>query len=262
MRAAYASGVLAAFEETHVRFDALYGTSAGGALVAWFAAGQARYATETWKYAADRRFFSYRRLLRGGPILDHDRLFRDVYEREHPLNVEAVMRSPAPVIVPVTDADSGAVRYVDVRAGPVLGWLRATGLMPLGLGPAVQLDGRRYVDGGVADPVPVRKAIEDGHRHIVVVANRALGERRHAENSFVVRLIGREYPMLQDLVARHHLLADDVDRLVKGGAEGVRIEVVRPGTPTGVGRFTRDVPRLLRAVEQGRLDGRAFAARR
>ena len=65
MKAAYANGVLSAFEELgHTAWDAIYGTSAGGALAAWFAAGQARHAEKTWEYAADRRILSYRRFLR------------------------------------------------------------------------------------------------------------------------------------------------------------------------------------------------------
>ncbi|MHB8585963.1 MAG: patatin-like phospholipase family protein [Thermoplasmatota archaeon] len=262
MRAAYASGVLAAFESAGYRdFDAIYGTSAGGALVAWFAAGQADYATQTWKYAQDRRFVSYRRVLWGGPIMDHDRLFADVYAREHPLNVAAVQAAPFPVIVTVTDADTGIVEYIDIRKGPVLDWLRATGRMPIGLGPAVLIGGKRYVDGGVVDPLPVERAIADGHRHLIVVANRPPGPRR-AEARIVVNMVARRYPALRDLVASHHEVSNRQSKLLERAPAGVTLDVIRPLRDTGLGRLTRDLSVINAGIAQGRSDGAAWVRSR
>ncbi|MGQ0536336.1 MAG: patatin-like phospholipase family protein [Methanobacteriota archaeon] len=258
MRAAYTNGVLAAFEDRGVGFDAVYGTSAGGALAAWFSAGQARFALETWPFASDRRILSYRRWLRGGPLLDHDALYRIVYEKERPLDVRAVRRARHPVVVTATDADTGEARYQDLRHGPVLDWLRATGRLPMATNPPVLIDGRRWLDGGIIDPVPIGRAIDDGFRDIVLVLTRAWIARK-PESWWLCELIARRYPALRDAVFAHHALHNDAIRLADDPPSGVRIRILRPSTDTRVGRLTRDMRRITAAIEQGRLDGAAFA---
>src|SRR5687768_7933285 len=120
MRGAYSNGVLSAFEEAaYNHWDAIYGTSAGGALAAWYAAGQARYAEETWKYVVDRRILSYRRFLRGGPLLDHEAMLDIIYEKEHPIDQAAIGRATAPIVVTASDVDAGEPHYQDIRTGQV-----------------------------------------------------------------------------------------------------------------------------------------------
>jgi predicted patatin/cPLA2 family phospholipase len=260
MRASYSNGVLAAFEDAGLRrFDAVYGTSAGGALAAWFAAGQARYALGTWAYAHDPRVWSYARwwTLRG-PLLDHDLLFRAVYAKEHPLDVHAVRHAPFAVYVTVTDVESGRARYVDLRRGRVLDWLRATGRLPVGAGSPVEIEGRRWLDGGLADPIPIRRAIDDGAKNIVCVLDEAPG-RRSPEPRLASYLIGRRYPSLRHLVEQHHELHDDAVRVAEHPPRGVEVHLIRPAVPTRVGRLTRDRRRLDLAILQGETDGRAFA---
>lgn len=259
MRAAYAHGVLAAFEESgHRDFDAVYGTSAGGALAAWWSAGQARYAQATWRYAQDRRVLSWRRwLLRRGPLLDHDALFDVVYAKEHPLDVAAVARARHPVVVTVTPVDTGVTEYVDIRRGPVLAWLRATGRLPLGTGPAVEIDGRRYLDGGITDPVPLRRAIADGATDVVLLLNRPEGDRE-AESKAATALVARRYPALRDALLKRHHVYNEAARLASAPPPGVRVRVVRPSRDLGVRRFTRDLRLVEGALAEGRRDGAAF----
>lgn len=262
MRAAYVNGVLAAFEEAGYRsFDAVYGTSAGGALAAWWSARQARFALRTWDYAADPRILSWSRWLTGrGPLLDHDALFRIVYEEEHPLDVRAVSHASHPVVVTVTEAGTGRVRHVDLRPGPVLDWLRATGRLPLAAGPAVRIDGTAFLDGGLADPIPLAEAVRDGHRDIVLVLNDA-GRRRRREPELVARAVGRTYPPLAALVRRHHQLHDEAVAMAEHPPAGVRVRIVRPSRPHGLRRLTRDLDRLHAAIRLGDEDGRRFLER-
>lgn len=259
MRAAYANGVLAAFEDAGFRaFDAVYGTSAGGALAAWWSAGQARYALDTWRYAEDPRILSYRRYLLGrGPLLDHDTLFSVVYEDEHPLDVEAVRSAPHPVVVTVTDADTGEVAYKDVRHGPVLDWLRATGRLPLATGPAVEIEGRRWLDGGLAVPIPIERAYADGAHDVVCVLNNPPAER-DPEPWYVGALVGLRYPAVRALAAEHHRIHNENAAALATPPEGVTVHVVRPSGPLPTGRLTRDPGRIETSIELGLADGARF----
>lgn len=260
MRAAYANGVLAGLEDAGVTFDAVYGTSAGGALAAWFSAGQARYALDTWMYAHDERIMSYRRwLLRQGPLLDHDRLFEVVYEDERPLDVDAILDAEHPVVVTATEVETGEGVYHDLREGDVLDWLRATGRLPLASGPPVEIDGHRYLDGGIAIPIPIEKAIDDGADEVLLVLNRP--ERKsEAESWFLAAIVGQRYPELFDLVRQHAELWNDAVELAKDPPDDVDVSILQPDEYLDLGRLSRDEELLENAIETGLADAEAFLA--
>jgi predicted acylesterase/phospholipase RssA len=54
--------------------------------------------------------------------------------------------------------------------------LRASSCLPVIAGPPVELAGRQFLDGGVAEPVPIRRAITDGATHALVLRTRRADE--------------------------------------------------------------------------------------
>lgn len=261
MKAAYANGVLSAFEAAGMHFDAVYGTSAGGALGAWFSAGQARYAEETWKYASDPRILSYPRWLsRRGPLLDHEALLDIVYVQEHPIDQKAIRACSHPVIVTAVDTRTGKVRYQDLRKGNIIAWLKATGRLPLASGQPVPIGGRLYLDGGIVDPIPARRAIADGHDHLTVVLNTPPGARKR-DNYVISAYTARRYPALRHGILHHHDVKEEALAFLAAPPPGVRIDIVRPTRATGLSRLTRDLATIQTAIEQGRQDGQTHLAR-
>lgn len=257
MKAAYANGVLSAFEEAgQTGWDAVYGTSAGGALAAWFSAGQARYAEKTWDYAADPRILSYKRWARlGGPLLDHEALLEIVYLKEHPIDQEAIHRCKHPVVVTAADVHSGEAVYHDLRRGDVIPWLKATGRLPFASGPPVAIGGHFYLDGGIVDPIPVRHVVESGYDDITLVLNTPKGKRRK-DNAVIAGMAARRYPKLREGIVRHHAIKAEAIAFAESPPEGVRVHVIRPDGPTGVGRLSRDLGLIRAAIDRGRADGK------
>ncbi|HEX2065668.1 MAG TPA: patatin family protein [Candidatus Thermoplasmatota archaeon] len=259
MKACYANGVLSSFEEVgYAPWDAVYGTSAGGALAAWYSAGQARYPERTWDYAADRRILSYRRALtRRGPLLDHDALLEIIYERERPIDQEALRRCRWPVIVTAVDIHSGATVYKDIRRGPIIPWLKATGRLPFAAGEPVDIEGRQYLDGGIGDPIPVYKAVEDGARDVTLVLNTPPGPRRK-DNPALARWTARKYPALRKGIVHHQELKQAAIHYAEDPPKGVQVRIIRPDGPTGLHRLSRDLDAIREGLRRGRADGRSF----
>lgn len=262
MKAAYANGVLSAFEEAdYAPWDAVVGTSAGGALAAWYSAGQARWAESTWAYAADPRILNYRRAaLRRGPLLDHEALLEIVYRTEHPLDVDAVRAAPWPVIVTACDVDTGEVVYQDLRSSDVIAWIKATGRLPLASGPPVEIDGRRFIDGGTMDPIPIRWAVEElGATRVTLVMNKPPGPLR-SDPKVAVRAAAKRFPALRDGIERHQEIKHDAVRYALRPPPGVQVDVVHPSRPTRVSRLARGQHAIGSALALGRRDGRLYVA--
>lgn len=258
MKAAYSNGVLAAFEKADLHWDAVIGTSAGGALGAWYSARQAEFAQKTWAYAQDRRILDYRRLVGRRPVLDHEALLDIVYVEEHPIDQEALRRCRWPVIVTVADVDTGACVYQDIRQEDIIRWLKATGRLPMGAGPPVDIAGRRYLDGGMVDPVPVRYAVERlGMRHVTVVLNTPLGPRR-PDARFMAEMAARRYPRLRDGIMRHQEIKRAAIDYAMRPPAGVQVDIIRPDGPLGMHRLSRDLAAIEATLDRGRRDGEAY----
>lgn len=259
MRAAYASGVLAALHDAGFRPSAVYGTSAGGAIGAWFSTGQIDVGLSTWDRVGDRRLMSWRRALLGKPVLNGHLIYREMYPKFWKLDAAALRRAEWPVRVSVTDADTAETLYPDLReAEDPFVLLHATTALPILSDAPVAWQGRRLVDGGTGDPIPVARAIADGHRDIIVVANRVAGERR-PEPGWAVGLVARRFPALREHARRHHQYHNDALQLAAKPPEGVRVRIIRPTRDLGVSRMTRDLDKLRASIEEGRRDGARHA---
>lgn len=263
MKAAYANGVLSSFAQQGLDdWSAVLGTSAGGALAAWFSAGQIDRAEQTWQYARDQRVLSYRRALRKGPVLDHEALLDIVYVDELPIDTLAIDHCPWQVIVTAADIDTGSCVYQDIRGQDIIAWLKATGRLPIGCGPYVEIDGRRYIDGGAIDPIPIRYAVEVlGHDQITLILNTPPGPRR-SDARLMAELAARRYPRLRDGIMRHQEIKAAAIHYALHPPDGVQVDVIRPARHLGVHRLSRDMDRIHGAMDQGRLDGRHYAKSR
>lgn len=262
MKAAYANGVLTAFEQADYHpWDLVIGTSAGGAMAAWYSAGQAEYAEETWKYVSDRRILSYRRWLRRkGPLLDHEALLEIVYLQEHPLDVEAVKRAPWPVVVTAVDVATGDTVYHDVREEPTIQWLKATGRLPLASGDPVRIDGRSLLDGGIVDPIPIRYALTQGRcNDITLITNKPPGIKR-SDPKFLVERAAKKYPALRKGMEEHQLIKWESMQLALNPPPGVAARIIAPSRPTSASRMGRNLDGIRDAIALGQHDGAAFLA--
>src|SRR5262249_46571701 len=156
-------------------FDLVVGTSAGALNGAALLAGVAEGCTRA--YAEDfatRRFIDGRRLLVGRPAVDVawsidyscDYLDADRHRR--------TLESPG--ALPCRAVDGGTAGGVDLTGFATLEEQRtallATSRMPYVGGGPVSLGGRRYLDGGLVEPIPVTPALAAGATHLLVLQTR------------------------------------------------------------------------------------------
>lgn len=258
MKAAYANGVLTAFERAgYAPFDIVAGTSAGGALAAWFSAGQAEFAEGTWNYARDRRIMDLWRFYSGrGPFLDHEALLDIVYEKEMPIDQAAIQRCKHAVIVNASCVETGETVHVDLRHEPIIPWLKATGRLPLASGHPVLIEGRHYLDGGITEHLPTEWAVQQGCTRITAIVNKPPGYTT-GDNRFLTALAARRYPKLADGIRGHQKLKEDSLHFLDHPPRGIKIQTIRPARFTGLHRLSRDLDVIRGGIEQGRRDGEA-----
>jgi predicted patatin/cPLA2 family phospholipase len=119
----------------------------------------------------------------------------------------------------------------------------------------VSIEGRRFVDGGLAEPVPFRTALGQGATHVLVLRTRRADQRAERPPRAHALAMGAWFsgfaPGAGDAYRRRHLLhAEDEARL---DATGPELLQVRPpvGSPD-VTRLTGDLSLVGQALEIGR----------
>lgn len=201
-RGAYSSGMTIAIEQLGLLplFDAVYGSSAGALNGAWLLCGRADATKHAWwDPTIMRGTIAPRRMLRGGPVVDTDFLVNTVYTKIMPMAFQEILDNPVEFHPMATDARTGqpADLHDQVRDQASLqAALRASTAMPLLAGAPIEIDGRRYIDAGVSESVPIRTALAQGATHIV-----ALRTKRADETT--VPPSGLERLVLRRWFARH-----------------------------------------------------------
>lgn len=174
MRGIFASGVLDAFHEAdHFDFDLVIGASAGACTGACYLARQhGRNRRIFLTFMSNPRFISGRRFLAGGSYMDLDWLW-DVLDAHDPLDVKRALADPGiEFVAAATCAQSGEPLYLEPVPETLNDAIKGSSAIPLLYRGRVHVDGRRVLDGGVADPIPVREAYRRGARDILVIRSR------------------------------------------------------------------------------------------
>jgi predicted patatin/cPLA2 family phospholipase len=266
MRGAYSAGVLEAFSEADsgrgFPFEDVVACSAGACVAASYLAGQPRRNRKVYLDFLDGdKLVRFRRLFTGGSVMDIDYLAFDVTLRLCPLDLDALRRSSTRLHIGVTDCETGASRYLTNHEDDLVTAIRATCSLPLFSRSEVPYQGRRYVDGGVSDPVPVGKAIELGAKDLVLVLTSSIESRGERSPLAVFDRFLSSSPAIRRSLAERHLRYRDAARLLASPPPGVRISVIRPSRPLPVTRTTTRRDLLEQACDLGYQDGRAVVAR-
>ena len=129
---------------------------------------------------------------------------------------------------------------------------RASSSMPL-LCPIVNIDGIPYLDGGLADSIPIRRAMDIGNEKIIVVLTRNRGYRKKAVSKAVEKMYRRAYRsypnLLRTLLRRAPYYNRTLNELENLEREG-KIFVIRPQVKP-VSRLERSQEHLMAFYHHG-----------
>lgn len=262
MRGMYTAGVLDSFMDHGVDADGIVGVSAGACFGCNLFSGQrGRALRYNQRFAGDPRNVSIRSLITTGDIVNREFAYYVVPTKYDVFDEEAFERHGGEYWVVVTNVETGEAEYMQMHH--LLGdieMIRASASMPF-CSKFVPIDGRNYLDGGIADSIPVMQALDMGYDKVVVVLTQPLSYRKKPMNKAMIRAFYRKYPnlcrTLEERHARYNAQVEEVIRLEKEG----KIFVIRPEEPLNIKRLEKDPAELARVHGIGLADGeKAMAA--
>lgn len=257
MRGSFTAGIYDYLNDQGVQpFDYLIGVSAGsGNMISYLAGQRGRNLRFYLDYAFRKEYMSMNNMLRLGSYinLDYPYTFLSGPDGEDPVDLEAFNRSAARYEAVVTDAATGGPVYYDkalLREGN-FDPIKASCAVPGACQP-YPVGGKPGFDGGVADPVPYKRALEQGCDRIVVLLTRPADYLRPPlEHQEVMEKALRRWPNTYGALLRRSIRYNrDVDAVKAMEKEGKAL-LVAPADIAGMSTLTRDKAAVERLYHMG-----------
>lgn len=261
LRTIYSCGVLDSFLDAQLPLpDYFVGVSAGAAYGTSYLARQNRRNLKLiTSYAGDRRYMGVRNMLNPknksyfGLKFAYDTIPNELV----PFDYDTFQAYPGTAEAVVTNIATGEAEYLPIpRNERYNKTILASTSIPL-MFPVVEIDGNEYLDGGCADAIPWKHALEVGCDRLLVVLTRERDYRKEPDGS--IRAIARTFKKNPEFVEAMRTRAErynqDREELFEAEREG-KVLVLAPEDTLGCSRTERDTEILRALWQQGYFAGR------
>ena len=255
MRGIYTAGVLDIFLEHGIYFDGVIGVSAGAIHGCSYVAGQTGRSIRYYKkYCKDKRFMSFRNVIKTGDMVDKQFCYHELPDVLDPYDYQAFESSKMKYYVTCTNVDTGKAEYFQITdMKKQIELLRASASLPY-VSKLVEYDGKRLLDGGCTDSIPVNAFMKMGYKRNVVVMTRPRNYAKEPELGGLAAAYYRKYPEFVRALKNRHKAYNNTRKLIRHLEEEGSAFVISPGEPLDMGRTCHDPDQLQRVYDIGRGD--------
>ncbi len=263
MRGIFSCGILDHFlEQNFSPFDSFWGVSAGASnLAAYLANMPGRNRKIYLDYSLRKEFITPGRLLTGGDMMDLDWMWQ-ITLNELGIDKKVLEVDSRPFFLGVTRQDTGQAEYLTPNVEMLAETMKASSAVPILYRKGVLLDGTRYVDGGVADAIPVEEAMKRGATKIMILRSRPASYRKSKAkfNSITKRML-KDTPALIKPMLTRDIRYNKALSVIENPPEGVEIIQICPPEKFKLKRLSRSTEPLRAAYELGIEAGKEAIAR-
>ena len=255
MRGLFTAGVLDVLMENGIEFQGVIGVSAGAAFGCNYKSCQIgraiRYNTD---YCRDKRYCSFWSLLKTGDLYGADFCYREIPEKLDIFDTETFRNNPVEFYVTVTDVESGRPLYYrcDKADSRDLELIRASASMPL-VSRIVEVDGKKLLDGGVSDSIPLRFFEEKGFDRNLVILTQPSNYVKNKNSAIpLAKIMLRKYPKLIEAMKNRHIIYNETLEYIKSKEKMGEVFVIRPEKELPIKRVEKNPDVLWEVYHTGR----------
>ncbi len=256
-RGVFTSGVLDVMMERGLTFDYCIGVSAGAGNAMHFKSGQIGRTRDMLIGRDDFSYYGLAHMRETGKLLDLDLLYHTLsYDEKNPFDFSAYYRNPMVCEYVTTCCETGQAMYFQetVYQKRMLDIVKASCSLPAFTSP-VLIDGQHHMDGGLADPLPVFRAMQQGCDKLVLVTTKPLKNLHPTDYSrkrvLFAKLYKRKYPAFYACLmtrAKHYQAQlGEILQLEKDG----QLLIIHPEECTIKG-LERDQEKMMEYYRHGR----------
>lgn len=260
-RGLFTCGVIDVMMEHGITYDGAIGVSAGATFGCNYKSCQIgrayRYNVD---YCSDKRYGSFRNVLRGGDFFDEEFCYHEIPYVLYPFDTETFKKNPMEFYVVCTDVVTGkpVYRKIVTGLGNELEWIRASASMPL-VSRLVEVDGYRLLDGGMADSIPVKWFRDQGYKKSVVILTQPEGFVKKPNKAMpLIRRALKNYPRAIETMEHRHIRYNQTLAYLKNLEERGEVLVIRPPEALNISSTESDPAEMERVYRIGRAMGERY----
>jgi predicted patatin/cPLA2 family phospholipase len=260
MRASYSMGALLALEDLGYRdsFDYIIGSSAGAINGAYFLAGQSRLASQIYvENLTNNNFLNYFRL---NEVLSVDYMIDLFSNGKTAIDLDKIVRSNTSLQFSMIHYPSAQEFFFDSKehSNDLISLIKASATIPAISNKKVIIDGEKYIDGAVVDPIAIHRAIDLGCTDIIVVLTRSKNFRRKSSR-FVYNSLSRTYfkdwpKESRDALFEQFSKVNDIYDFVwahEGKDNDFRLTVIAPSDDNMAGLLSKNKNKIAENINRG-----------
>ena len=255
MRGLFTAGVLDVMMENHIRVDGVIGVSAGAVFGCNYQTGQiGRTLRYNLRFCRDWRYCSLRSLVLTGDLFGAKFCYETLPQKLDVYDYDAYTADPLPFYVVCTDVETGGAVYrrCDDSRGETMDWFRASASMPL-VSRVVEMEGRKLLDGGIADSIPIRYFESIGYERSIVVLTQPEGFVKHPSKGLpLMKKMLRKYPKVYEALKKRHEVYNETTAYIRKREKEDAALVIRPEKALDIGRVEHDPQKMKAVYELGR----------
>lgn len=253
MRGVFTTGVLDCFLDNGIEFGEIIGVSAGACHACSYISKQRKRARDICvNYIDDKRYCSIYSLITTGDMFGVQFAYHEIPDVLYPFDHETYNSSETKLYSTVTNVETGKAEYHLLKdMNEDIDNLRASASLPF-VSRIVDINGNKYLDGGIIDSIPLKKIEEDGYAKNIVVLTQPK-EYRKSENkiAWLAKVLYRKYPKMYNLLKNRHLAYNEEIEYIDEQEVRGNILVIRPQESLNVSRIEKDKTKLEAIYQLG-----------
>ena len=251
MRGLYTAGVLDVFMKNDIKIDTIFGVSAGALFGINYKSKQiGRALRYNLKYAHDKRYMGMYSLITTGDVMNREFCFQKLVYELDPLDFDTYYNSDVEFYAVITNVETGKAEYIEISdAKRDMEYLRASGSMPF-VSNLVEINGNKYLDGAIADPIPFKKALDMGYEKIIVVQTRP-ADYIKTKSRLPFDLVYKKYPEFVKAANTGYIKYNETLNLIRECENEGKIIVLRPSEKIKMKRVEKNLNKLQAIYDVG-----------
>lgn len=254
-RGMYTAGVLDVMMDNKIKIDGIIGVSAGALFGPnYFSNQKGRVIRYNKKYCNDKRYISIKSLLLTGNVVNKDFTYYKITKELDPFDNDTFIKNNKDYYVTATNIDTGQPEYFQIKnVYEQLEELRASSAMPFA-SKIIKINGKKYLDGGISDSIPINKCKSLGYDKIIVILTQPLDYRKKPlvkKKEIAVKLKFRKYPKLIDTMLNRYKNYNHIIETIIDLENKKEIFVIRPSKKINISIMEKDSEKLQEVYDLG-----------
>ena len=257
MRGMFTAGVLDVFMENNIKVTDIVGVSAGTLFGINYVSKQPKRALRyNLRYINDNRYMSIKSLMRTGNLINKDFTYYKLPFQLDVFDNKTFKQSDINFFATVTNIETGEAEFIKIEdAFKQMETLRATSALPF-ISEIIEINGKKYLDGGIANSIPVDYFEKQNYDKIIVILTRPIDYRKKKSTGVQFKVAyGKYSKLIEKLENRYQDYNDTVERIVELEKQG-KVLVIRPDEEITIKRLEKDTDKLQHVYDLGIKNGK------